>query len=352
MKPINMHTAAAYYAQHIGWYVFPCHAPIFDAHGRCTGCTCEDWRRSEICEATNPRAYLGPEGKCAQPGKCPACKWAGVSTRDVAQVARWWGHDWHTANVETGRRYAYRPNIGIDCGKSDLLVLDADSYKDAFGDLHDLLSFEEQATVTAITGNGGEHLIYARDGKPYGNSTRGLPAGIDIRGAGGYILGAPSLHHTGRRYTFEEGYSPRLMAPKPIPASLDAILAQATPQSRTRATNAAGIDIPTPGRLRRSVGIVERVIELGDFDHYGKEAYGAGLRWIFEECPFNPPDDPHPEDNSAFVIVFPDGRIGAGCHHNRCKVRTNDADSGWRWLCDLVGYTPRPRRSAIVEVAE
>lgn len=351
MTTPNMAACAAFYAQRIDWYVFPCHAPLFDAQGRCVGCTCEAWRQSDKCKATNPRAYLGPAGKCENPGKCPACKWSEKSTRDPAQIARWWGRDWQTTDPESGRRLFYSPNIGIDCGKSDLLVLDADTYKDVAGDLCELLTRSEQETVTAITGNGGEHLIYARQGKPYGNATRGLPPGIDIRGAGGYIVAAPSLHRSGNRYTFEEGYSPRLIAPRPLPAKLEAILAAATPQSRTRGANATGIEIPTPGRLRRSVGIVERVLELGDFDHYGKEAYGGGFRWIFEECPFNPNTDPHPEDGSAFVIVLPDGRIGAGCHHNRCKARTNEAEGGWRWLCDLAGYAPPKRRSARVEVA-
>lgn len=341
----NMFACASVYAARLGWYVFPVHLPIFNEAGDCTGCTCEHYRRSKQCERNHPNLYLGPNGKCAQPGKCPAVRWADKSTIDPAQILKWWGHPRRTVDVETGRPYAYIPNIAVDCGKSGLLALDADTYKKTYGDLADLLTWDERQTVTAITGGGGEHLIYDRQGKPYGNATRGLPSGIDVRGAGGYIVVAPSLHKSGRRYRFEEGYSPRLIDPLPIPPALDAILAAATPHRPKRGEVCA----TTPALLRRSVRTVERLLEQAEaIDHSGQMGYGAGFRWVLYDCPFNPEDDPHRADASAFVVVLENGAIAAGCHHNRCQKRIEGAGSGWGLLCDLVGYVRR--RACLVEV--
>lgn len=52
---------------------------------------------------------------------------------------------------------------------------------------------------------------------------------------------------------------------------------------------------------------------------------GKGFRWILNPCPWNPE---HTND-SAFVLVWPDGTIGAGCQHNSCT--SND----WRALREL-----------------
>ncbi len=48
---------------------------------------------------------------------------------------------------------------------------------------------------------------------------------------------------------------------------------------------------------------------------------GTGYKWVLEECPWN-----GHTDNAAFVVQWPDGTIGAGCHHNSCQ------QYGWRDL--------------------
>ena len=334
-----MLACALRYAQRYRWPVFPIHKPIFDEAGNCTGCTCEEYRRTEKCRRNHPRAYLGPDGKCEEPGKCPAVKWAERATLDPAQITRWWGQPRHSVNVDTGQRITFTPNIGIACGPAGLLVFDADTYKRDCGDLGDLLTWDDRQTVTALTGGGGEHLIYDRQGKPYGNSPRGLPPGFDIRGAGGYIVAPPSLHRSGRRYEFESGYGPRDIALLPIPPALDAILASATPKPR----QSGEVCITTPALLRRSVGLVERTLQRADIAHTGQMSYGDGFRWVMHECPFMPGDDPHGDDGGAFVVVLGDGRIAAGCHHNRCQKRIEAAGgTGWAFLGQLAGGTPHP----------
>ena len=141
-QPPDMLKAALWYAKH-RYYVFPLHNPIFDDAGNCTGCTCEEWKRTQ--------SNYGPDFKCDQPGKCPRVKWGEKSTTDEKTIKRWWGRAWRNVDVETGRVVWNLPNIGIDAGKSDLLVIDADSYKDSYAG--DALQLDER-TVTSRTGGG------------------------------------------------------------------------------------------------------------------------------------------------------------------------------------------------------
>ncbi len=338
----NMQTAALWYAQRLHWHVFPIHNPIFH-DGVCIGCSCEHYRRSDECRVNHPALYLGPKGKCANPGKCPRVGWGQKSTIDQKQIKKWWGYVWRDVDVETGEIVRNVPNIGVDCGKSGLLVFDADTYKQV-GDLSDLLTWEDRETVTVITQGSGEHLIYDRQGKNYGNATRGLPAGIDIRGVGGYIVAAPSIGKSGRRYQYEEDYRPSKRALLPIPKALDAILSYATPKPQQRSNE---IVLNAPVTIKNTVRLVEDVLGKLDADAIST-TYGQGFRWVFTECPFMPDDDPHAHDNGAFVVVLDDGRIAAGCHHNRCQKRLEASGlNGWHWLRRLAGME---RRQAIVTV--
>ena len=320
MKNNLMLKSAIWYAQH-GWYVLPIHEPVF-VNGVCVGCTCEPYRHSDECKRNNPRMYLAEGEKCDNPGKCPRVRWGEKSTTDIAQITKWWSI-WQTANV------------GIDCGKSGLLVFDADTYKDTYGDLSEILSSEDRETVTVITGGGGEHFIYDRQDKPYGNSTRNLPAGIDIRGVGGYIVAAPSLHKSGNRYQYEEGYKPNQIKPLPIPSKLNAILATHTIAHTTH--------LPTqPAQnkeIQFSIDVVHQFLDDSGIQTFGEQAYGLGRRWSLCHCPFNPQDNPHAEDGAAFICVLNDARIVAGCHHNRCRQAINTEENGWRMLKAVTGIT-------------
>lgn len=180
----------------LGWFVFPCHTPLSKAGW---SCSCEAFRRQK-----------DPDFNCSNPGKHPRINdWQEKATTDPAQIRQWWKW-WPTAN------------IGIACGASGLLMVDRDTYKDFYKG-QDLELNEE--TVTAISGGGGGHLVYkAEPGDPFGNSTKGLPDGIDIRGQGGLFVVAPSLHISGNRYQWEEGYSPWDIDPAPIPPKLREIL--------------------------------------------------------------------------------------------------------------------------------
>ncbi len=53
---------------------------------------------------------------------------------------------------------------------------------------------------------------------------------------------------------------------------------------------------------------------------------GSGLRWVFNVCPWNSDHT----NGSAFIVRWPNGKIGAGCHHDSCKGKD------WQALRGLV----------------
>jgi hypothetical protein len=58
-----------------------------------------------------------------------------------------------------------------------------------------------------LTGGGGRHLYFAHPGGLSRNRA-GFAQGIDLRGDGGYIVAPPSIHPTGRPYTWAPGRAP------------------------------------------------------------------------------------------------------------------------------------------------
>lgn len=235
------------------------------------------------------------------------------ATADLDQIHDWW------------QRWP-RANVGLHCGGSNILGLDADEYKNSYTGTG--LTPAEKETVTSLTGKGGAHLLYAMPiGVRLGNATGKLPAGIDIRGWGGYIVLPPSLHPNGRRYAWELDYGPHEIAMLPLPLSLWEILKSYT-------INDVKPEATHPAHIAQAVALVERVLVALNIPATGPTAYmQEGRRWALRRCPFMPVDDPHDDDRGPFVTVFPDGRIAAGCQHNRCRQHIEQSGlSGWRWL--------------------
>jgi hypothetical protein len=127
------------------------------------------------------------------------------SSNDPAQADKWWKE-----NPEY--------NIGVDCGRSNIVVVDIDTKDGKQGDKSfDILAEghpEVRETPTAITWSGGRHLWYQGDFPRTINAFKGegLPD-IDLCGRGGYVIAAPSVIREGGklgtyRWTHEEGKRP------------------------------------------------------------------------------------------------------------------------------------------------
>lgn len=120
--------------------------------------------------------------------------WSAESTRDHATIKRFFKDS--TALV------------AVDCGKSRIVVIDADRHggPDGVAALKEIVGGDLMALGCPIieTAGGGLHLVFAQpfDGKPFGNGEGALKGrGINVRGAGGYVIGLGSVRHDGRCYS-------------------------------------------------------------------------------------------------------------------------------------------------------
>lgn len=114
----------------------------------------------------------------------PIAKWREASTTDLDMARQWFGPGgrWHGASV------------AIDCGKSALVVVDADGAAGirAWDEVRAEHRIGE--TYRATTPGAGRHDYFRADPlRTVGIDNRGRVApGIDIRGAGGFALAPPS----------------------------------------------------------------------------------------------------------------------------------------------------------------
>lgn len=308
VRPI-LNAAKAYAAQ--GAYVFPLHSPIVK-DGEVAGCTCEHAKVTGYNGARQPQ----PDFVCSQPGKHPKIKnWEERATVDPDQIFKWFGRLWSIDKDRHGNDIKIIPNIGIACGKSGILALDADSYKDAYTGMAELGLDEE--CPTQISGGGGNHYIYrlAQDDN-YNNSSNGLSDGIDIRAHGGLIVAAPSLHGSGNRYQWEMGYSIEEIEAPPIPESLRKTL-------DTNITTYCTDD--WDGDADDSVEFLQTIIDVHRITGHWNTRTRA---YTLDDCPFS-----SEHSDGAYVGVVASGALYAGCHHSTCKAK------GWQDFKEIYPMT-------------
>jgi hypothetical protein len=160
--------------------------------------------------------------------------WQRDSSSDAATIARWW------------QQYP-RAVPSLDLARRGLVVLDGDRHApgvDGVGALRGLLAGSDVAAVPMVrTPRDGVHVYFRQPNPPIGNGRGDLPRGVDVRGAGGFVV-APGAELTGGR-----GYRPiegqpelagafRCGAIPVLPPALVALLA-----ARTRA-HASGSPSP------------------------------------------------------------------------------------------------------------
>ncbi len=129
--------------------------------------------------------------KAKQP--MPFLKWRDVSSTDDRAIQAWW-RKWPDAA------------IGLDLAKSGLVVIDADRHGEAdgveaFGALMASHGYDPDAAPIVATPNQGNHHFFRQPaGKQLGNGRGTLPAGIDVRGHGGYVIAPGTVMQDGRLY--------------------------------------------------------------------------------------------------------------------------------------------------------
>lgn len=206
-KSPNMLAAALEYARN-GLSVFPLHTPLPDG-----SCSCgSDHRADPNTVGKHPRTSNGLK----------------AATVDEAKIESWW-KQWPDAN------------IGVLCGTlSGIFILDVDgpegerSLQRLTGQYGPL-----PATRKILTGK-GYHLYFRHPSVKVRSAApidREFP-GLDSRGDGASVVGAPSLHYTGKRYTVDP-VSPEQVAESPA-WLVDFI--NRRPRASPEAANHAGFD--------------------------------------------------------------------------------------------------------------
>ncbi len=183
LSPPDMMGAALVYAAR-GWAVMPLHTPAS------TGlCSC----RKRACDSIgkHPRTEKGLRD----------------ASTDPDQIRRWWSR-WPDAN------------IGVLTGQASggLVVLDVDEGRGGREAVENLPESIPD-TVVALTGGGGMHALFVSTDK-VPCSVDKVARGLDIRGEGGYVVAAPSLHKSGRRYVWESSSDPDEVDVARLPAWL------------------------------------------------------------------------------------------------------------------------------------
>jgi hypothetical protein len=128
--------------------------------------------------------------------KKPLVKWRALSTIDHEQIKQQWAN--HPDAIP-----------GIDLGKSNHIVIDGDRHGGPDGVVAvEQLFTEHNTSLTDAPGvitprGGGRHSWFKQpNGKPLGNSDKPIrDLGINIRGAGGYVIAPGATLPDGRRYT-------------------------------------------------------------------------------------------------------------------------------------------------------
>ena len=191
--PRTMLDAALNYARR-GWPVFPLHSPAPN------GCSCSE------------------KGKCEHPAKHPRTRHGLKDATTDETTIRKWFTKWPNAN------------IGLLTGGGRFVVLDIDPLHGGNVSLETLETERGPfpRTVTASTGGGGCHYLFADPGGL--RNKQGVMPGMDVRADGGYIVAAPSIHASGGVYEWSPGCGPDDLTPVPMPDWLIPLLTGDAPR--------------------------------------------------------------------------------------------------------------------------
>jgi hypothetical protein len=115
------------------------------------------------------------------------------TTRDLAEIEAWW-------------RRTPEANVAVATGtRSGFWALDLDEKRGGCEWRREQERIRGDLPVTPIqlTGGGGEHYLFSLPRHVEIRNRVAIAPGVDVRGEGGYIVVAPSIHPNGRGYFWE-----------------------------------------------------------------------------------------------------------------------------------------------------
>lgn len=227
-------------------------------------------------------------------------------------------------------------NVGLLGGTGELILLDADANADRIEEIEPRL----RQTVRIVRANAPDRrkwIVRIAEGPlPASQKAHGV---LEILAAGtqGVIFGR---HHSGAQVEHDGDQIVTLTGD-----DIARIWRLATGEAMVQPAHTQHVE-PDADAVRRAMERVDAVLEHGGIRRTDWRPYDGGVKAIFPHCPFNPTDDPHPDDEASVVIVYADGHIGATCHHARCQERIHQhGGGGWALLKELVGWQPQPAPS-------
>ncbi len=185
------------------------------------------------------------------------------ATTDAATIRQWWQR---TPNA----------NIGIATGAaSGFIALDVDAER---GGLETWARLEGEhgllpTTLTAMTGGGGRHLLFAHPSRRVSNQTN-IARGLDVRGDGGYIVVSPSVHPNGKLYRWMDDQAPIIEMPAWLLAMVSPPpkTALASKSSSEQKESNAYIEAALRGELTK----LERTVKGDRNSQLNKSAFALG----------------------------------------------------------------------------
>jgi Bifunctional DNA primase/polymerase, N-terminal len=242
----NLDAALKYAA--LGWLVLPLHTPTgnLDQPCSCRKTECPQ-KGKHPCHSNSCKEkgnHPCHQSVCGNIGKHPrTINGVDDATTDDAKIREWWDM-WPDANV------------AIVAGKeSGFFVLDSDPRNGGDVSLSELESTHGDLKQTRAqeTGGDGMHLLFKHPGFRIKGSKGELGAGLDIKGDGGYIVVAPSLHASGKRYKWRDS--------QPIAEAPGFLLERLRETEQKQYTNGRPGEFTTWDALRAECG--RRIIALG-----------------------------------------------------------------------------------------
>lgn len=199
-------------------------------------------------------------------------------------------------------------NIGLAAGYR-FIVIDIDPRN---GGSDSLLDIEDQyepfpRTWTQHSGGGGLHFLYGAE--PGTRVRAAIAPGVDCKGLHGYIVAAPSIHRSGRRYRWHDELHPLRSELTPAPQWL------------------LDLTAPRPRTTHVATGPASECFMARAFDAAGRLGGDTGTGAVEVHCPWwnehsNGVDAPH-----SSTVIFPptiNHPLGSfWCSHGHCHGRRN-----------------------------